>query len=146
MGLGCSAACIRLDPGPLAVHRARQRDARRIEQMKLTRAAAAELKGENVEVVGYAEKAVDAAAGLPAGWAAAVDGDGDTYYVRSQPHHLPHCCHSLPELDPGSSRCAVEQGDGRDTVGGPSVSSPSRCAFPAFSPPGAAVRTDYSRR
>ena len=114
--------------------------------MKLTRAAAAELKGENVEVVGYAEKAVDAAAGLPAGWAAAVDGDGDTYYVRSQPHHLPHCCHSLPELDPGSSRCAVEQGDGRDTVGGPSVSSPSRCAFPAFSPPGAAVRTDYSRR
>ena len=66
-----------------AAHRARQRDARRIEQMKLTRAAAAELKSENVEVVGYAEKAVDASAGLPAGWAAAVDGDGDTYYVRS---------------------------------------------------------------
>ena len=106
-----------------AAHRARQRDARRIEQMKMTRAAAAELKGENVEVVGYAEKAVDGSAGLPAGWAAAVDGDGDTYYVRSQPRHLPHCCHPLPELDPASSRCAVEQGDGRDAVGGPSVRS-----------------------
>ena len=102
--------------------------------MKLTRAAAAELKGENAEVVGYAEKAVDASAGLPAGWAAAVDGDGDTYYVRSQPRHLPHCCHALPELDPASSRCAVEQGDGRDAVGGPSVRSFSRRAFLAFSP------------
>ena len=102
--------------------------------MKLTRAAAAELKGENAEVVGYAEKAVDASAGLPAGWAAAVDGDGDTYYVRSQPRHLPHCCHALPELDPASSRCAVEQGDGRDAVGGPSVRSLSRRAFLAFSP------------
>lgn len=55
-------------------------DARRIEQMKLSKAAAADLKGENVEVVGFAEKAVDASAGLPEGWAAAVDSDGDTYY------------------------------------------------------------------
>jgi len=70
---------LRRNPAKMAAYEA-DRDARRIEQMKLTRAAAAELKGENVEVVGYAEKAVDAAAGLPAGWAAAVDGDGDTYY------------------------------------------------------------------
>ena len=91
--------------------------------MKLTRAAAAELKGENVEVVGFGGKVVAASAGLPDGWSAAVDGDGDTYYVRSQPCHLPRCCNPLPELDPASCCCAVEQGDGRDAVGGPSVRS-----------------------
>ena len=74
MGLGLLRA--------VAVHRARQRDERRIEQMKLSKEAAAELRSENFEVVGYAEKAVDASAGLPEGWAAAVDSDGDTYYVR----------------------------------------------------------------
>lgn len=113
-----------------AVHRARQTDARRIEQMKLSKAAAADLKSENVEVVGFAEKAVDASAGLPEGWAAAVDSDGDTYYVRSQLCHLPRRCPPPPELGPASSRCAVEQGDGRDAVGGSSVRRLSRDVCP----------------
>ena len=90
-------------PGPFCSPPLSQRDRRRIEQMKLTRAAAAELKGENVEVVGFGGKAVAASAGLPDGWSAAVDGDGDTYYVRSQPCHLPRCCNPLPELDPASA-------------------------------------------
>ena len=98
--------------------------------MKLSKAAAADLKGENVEVVGFAEKAVDASAGLPEGWAAAVDSDGDTYYVRSQLCHLPRRCPPPPELGPASSRCAVEQGDGRDAVGGPSVRRLSRDVCP----------------
>ena len=98
--------------------------------MKLSKAAAADLKGENVEVVGFAEKAVDASAGLPEGWAAAVDSDGDTYYVRSQLCHLPRRCPPPPELGPASSRCAVEQGDGRDAVGGPSVRRLSRGVCP----------------
>ena len=114
----------------VAVHRARQRDERRIEQMKLRKAEEAELTSANVEVVGFAEKAVDASAGLPEGWAAAVDSDGDTYYVRSQPCHLPRRCTPPPELGPASSRCAVEQGDGRDAVGGPSVRPLSRDVCP----------------
>ena len=114
----------------VAVHRARQRDERRIEQMKLRKAEEAELTSANVEVVGFAEKAVDASAGLPEGWAAAVDSDGDTYYVRSQPCHLPRRCPPPPELGPASSRCAVEQGDGRDAVGGPSVRPLSRDVCP----------------
>ena len=44
----------------VAVPRARQRDERRIEQMKLRKAEEAELTSANVEVVGFAEKAVDA--------------------------------------------------------------------------------------
>ena len=76
-------------PTRLLVTKFRQKNARRIEQMKLRKEAEAKLKGEDTEVVGYAEKAVDATT-LPAGWAAAVDGDGDTYYVRSQ------LCHSCP--------------------------------------------------
>ena len=54
----------------VVVRRAWQRDERRIEQMKMRKAEEAELKSENVEVVGFAEKAVDASAGLPEGWAA----------------------------------------------------------------------------
>ena len=121
-------------PGPFCSPPLSQRDRRRIEQMKLTRAAAAELKGENVEVVGFGGKVVAASAGLPDGWSAAVDGDGDTYYVRSQPCHLPRCCHPLPELDPASSRCAVEQGDGRDAVGGPCLWR-RPCGGPPFGGP-----------
>ena len=98
--------------------------------MKLRKAEEAELTSANVEVVGFAEKAVDASAGLPEGWAAAVDSDGDTYYVRSQPCHLPRRCPPPPELGPASSRCAVEQGDGRDAVGGPSVRPLSRDVCP----------------
>ena len=98
--------------------------------MKLRKAEEAELTSSNVEVVGFAEKAVDASAGLPEGWAAAVDSDGDTYYVRSQPCHLPRRCTPPPELGPASSRCAVEQGDGRDAVGGPSVRPLSRDVRP----------------
>ena len=98
--------------------------------MKLRKAEEAELTSSNVEVVGFAEKAVDASAGLPEGWAAVVDSDGDTYYVRSQPCHLPRRCTPPPELGPASSRCAVEQGDGRDAVGGPSVRPLSRDVRP----------------
>ena len=108
--------------------------------MKLRKAEEAELTSANVEVVGFAEKAVDASAGLPEGWAAVVDSDGDTYYVRSQPCHLPRRCTPPPELGPASSRCAVEQGDGRDAVGGPSVRPLSRDVRPP------ARRASWARR
>jgi hypothetical protein len=55
--------------------------ARRIAEMKKRKKEEAVLQGKNDVVVGFAEKAADGPA-LPAGWAAAQDGDGDTYYVR----------------------------------------------------------------
>ena len=70
---------MRRNPQKMAEYE-KARDERRIEQMKLRKAEEAELTSSNVEVVGFAEKAVDASAGLPEGWAAAVDSDGDTYY------------------------------------------------------------------
>ena len=72
--------------------------------MALRKEAEAALKGEEPQFLGDAEKAVDAST-LPPGWAAAVDGDGDTYYVRLQP---PHSCanlrlHCTPLLDSPAS-------------------------------------------
>ena len=95
MGEGCISGPAQAYPFARHQIPAEKREADRTDElMKLRKEAEVKLKGEDTEVVGYAEKAVDATT-LPAGWAAAVDGDGDTYYVRSQLCHICPTAHYM---------------------------------------------------